>query len=126
MSSQLYALATSCNVGASAFSQTSISFNSACPSEEASKSNIIIYILFQLAEMVKGAPTEEDVVLIVAGTCSVFAVILSSMLIRQHLIHFSRPVVQVRAGMAIRESRYRFSPQSFFCVHSSTEPSLVC
>lgn len=37
----------------------------------------------------------EDVVLIVAGLCSAFAVGLSSLLIRRHLIHFSRPVVQV-------------------------------
>lgn len=40
----------------------------------------------------------EDVVLIVAGFCSAFAVILSSLLIRRHLIHFSRPVVQVRCN----------------------------
>ncbi|CAM9278744.1 unnamed protein product [Ectocarpus sp. 6 AP-2014] len=36
----------------------------------------------------------EDVVLIVAGLSSAFAVGLSSLLIRRHLIHFSRPVVQ--------------------------------
>lgn len=75
--------------------------------------------------MVEGAPTEEDVVLIVAGACSVFAVIFSSMLIRQHLIHFSRPVVQVRSGMVIR-SHDIVSLRKFFCVHSSTEPTLVC
>lgn len=38
----------------------------------------------------------EDAVLIVAGLCSAFAVGLSSLLIRRHLMHFSRPVVQVR------------------------------
>eukprot|EP00903_Cladosiphon_okamuranus_P010695 g10108.t1 len=36
----------------------------------------------------------EDAVLIVAGLCSAFAVGLSSLLIRRHLMHFSRPVVQ--------------------------------
>lgn len=39
---------------------------------------------------------EEDLVLVVAGICSAFAVVISSLLIRRHLIHFSRPVVQVR------------------------------
>lgn len=42
----------------------------------------------------------EDVVLIVAGFCSAFAVVLSSLLIRRHLMHFSRPVVQVRLTAA--------------------------
>lgn len=37
----------------------------------------------------------EQVVLIVAGCSSAFAVILSSLLIRRHLMYFSRPVVQV-------------------------------
>lgn len=37
----------------------------------------------------------EDAVLLVAGLCSTFAVVISSLLIRKHLVHFSRPVVQV-------------------------------
>lgn len=39
--------------------------------------------------------TTEDAVLLVAGLCSTFAVVISSLLIRKHLVHFSRPVVQV-------------------------------
>lgn len=51
---------------------------------------------------------EEDLVLVVAGVCSTFAVVISSLLIRRHLIHFSRPVVQVRCyldGYSIDNSR---------------------
>ncbi|CAM9380743.1 unnamed protein product [Choristocarpus tenellus] len=36
----------------------------------------------------------ESIVMVFAGVCSAFAVILSGMLIRRHLLHFSRPVVQ--------------------------------
>lgn len=51
---------------------------------------------------------EEDLVLFVAGICSSFAVVISSLLIRRHLVHFSRPVVQVRyCGLLF----YIFSPQ---------------
>lgn len=50
----------------------------------------------------------EDVVLIIAGLCSAFAVGLSSLLIRRHLMHFSRPVVQV-----CRLRRHRVSPHAF-------------
>ncbi|CAN0158918.1 unnamed protein product, partial [Discosporangium mesarthrocarpum] len=36
----------------------------------------------------------EEIVLFVAGACSTFAVVLSGLLIRRHLLHFSKPVVQ--------------------------------
>lgn len=53
----------------------------------------------------------EDAVLIVAGLCSAFAVGLSSLLIRRHLMHFSRPVVQVgnetKNGVTFLRRRWR-------------------
>lgn len=57
----------------------------------------------------------EDVVLIIAGSCSAFAVIISGLLIRRHLIHFSRPVVQVRLGRRVVHNCYSSTLNFHFC-----------